>query len=70
MKECWELEAEKRPTFSEIVSHLSTYLESFVSYVKLVDEDISHQCNAEVHIGRENNPVVVLTTSSINETIM
>ena len=67
MKECWRLDAEKRPTFSELVNNLSAYLESLASYLKLVDEDNNHQYDVEVNLEEQNDPVVTL---AVNETIM
>ena len=67
MKKCWKSNAEKRPTFSELVNYLSAYLESFVDYVKLIDQDTEVQ---SVNLEEQNNPLAVLGTSAVNETVM
>ena len=41
MMQCWELEAEKRPPFSELVQSLSASLESMAGYVPLVGQQRS-----------------------------
>ena len=35
MQDCWESEPEKRPPFSELVSTISSFLESVAGYLEL-----------------------------------
>ena len=39
MSECWEGKADNRPTFAEIVTSLSQYLEGFSGYTVLSREE-------------------------------
>ena len=35
MQQCWSIEPEKRPQFSELVSSLSSFLESVAGYLHI-----------------------------------
>ena len=74
MLNCWELEAEMRPTFSSLVHSLSTFLETMVDYVDIgafarEKEDNTLTIDAEVFKSEDDGTVFKNDTFIELETI-
>ena len=57
MHQCWELETEKRPSFSSLVKSLSKFLESIAGYVDFSTFGVDHD-----GLKLETNPVIINET--------
>ena len=60
MHQCWELEPEKRPSFSSLVKSLSKFLERIAGYVDFSTFGVEHG-----GLKLDTNPVII-----INETVI
>ena len=54
MHQCWELEPEKRPSFSNLVKSVSKFLESIAGYVDFSTFGVEHG-----RLKLETNPVII-----------
>ena len=77
MLQCWEFEADKRPTFSDVVEKLSSSLESMANYMDLQsspaktgDTATEEGTGVEPDQQQENTPLVMdLSKSEVEVTI-
>ena len=62
MRQCWELEPEKRPSFSSLVKSLSKFLERIAGYMDFSAFGAEHSGT-----NLETTPVIVINETVIDE---